>query len=63
MLALVTEHPGITVAGIADQLRIDATGLYRVMRRLTETGQVRKDGPRLYPRNQTRRADGKTTTV
>jgi transposase-like protein len=52
MLELVTAHPGITVAGIAQRLGIDATGLYRVMRRLTETGQIRKDGPRLYPSKQ-----------
>jgi transposase-like protein len=42
------------VAQIAERLGIDATGLYRVVRQLTETGQVRKDGPQLYPSNQAR---------
>jgi ribosomal protein S25 len=54
VLGLVTERPGITVAQIAERLGIDATGLYRVVRQLTETGQVRKDGPQLYPSNQAR---------
>jgi transposase-like protein len=62
MLGLVTERPGITVAQIAQRLGIDATGLYRVVRQLTETGQVRKDGPQLYPSNQARtRAQTATT--
>jgi transposase-like protein len=76
ILGLVTERPGITVAQIAQRLGIDATGLYRVVRQLTETGQVRKDGPQLYPSNQARtraqtanttgsesRADSKTAAV
>jgi transposase-like protein len=54
MLALVVEQPGITVAEIAQRLGVDATGLYRVMHRLTDTGEVRKDGRRLYPDNRTR---------
>jgi transposase-like protein len=54
MLALVVEQPGITVADVAQRLGIDATGLYRVMHQLAETGQVRKDGRQLYPGNQTR---------
>lgn len=52
MLALVRENPGTTVAEIAQRLDVDATGLYRVLRRLAENGQVRKDGARLYPRNE-----------
>ena len=63
MLELVTAHPGITVAGIAERLGIDATGLYRVMRRLTETGQIRKDGPRLYPSKQGRASKSAQTTA
>jgi DNA-binding IclR family transcriptional regulator len=51
MLGLVTAHPGITVGEIAQRLGIDATGLYRVVRQLIAAGQVRKDGPRLYPGN------------
>jgi transposase-like protein len=54
MLALVVEQPGITVTEIAQRLGVDATGLYRVMHRLTDTGEVRKDERRLYPSNQTR---------
>ena len=45
----VTENPGITVREIGDRLGVDATGLYRVAKRLTDAGRVRKDGPRLYP--------------
>jgi winged helix-turn-helix DNA-binding protein len=61
MLELVGEHPGITVAEVAERLAVDATGLYRVMRRLTEAGQVRKDGRRLYPTAQDRTAAPATT--
>lgn len=53
MLALVREHPGITVAEIALQFGIDATGLYRVVHRLTKAGEVQKDGRRLYPASST----------
>jgi transposase-like protein len=53
MLALVREHPGITVAEIAQRLGIDATGLYRVVHRLTKAGEVQKDGHRLYPASST----------
>jgi transposase-like protein len=53
MLALVREHPGITVAEIAQRLGVDATGLYRVVHRLTEAGEVQKDGRRLYPAGST----------
>ena len=63
MLELVTAHPGITVAGIAQRLGIDATGLYRVMRRLIETGQIRKDGPRLYPSKQGQTLESAQTTT
>ena len=63
MLELVTAHPGITVAGIAERLGIDATGLYRVMRQLSETGQIRKDGPRLYPSKQGRASESAQTAT
>jgi transposase-like protein len=53
MLVLVREHPGITVAEIAQRLGIDATGLYRVVHRLTKAGEVQKDGRRLYPASST----------
>jgi hypothetical protein len=49
VLRLVGENPGITVREIGDRLGIDATGLYRVAKRLSDEGHLRKDGPRLYP--------------
>ena len=49
LLRLVGDNPGITVREIGERLGVDATGLYRVVKRLTEAGRVRKDGPRLYP--------------
>jgi hypothetical protein len=52
MLRLVGEQPGITVREIGERLGVDATGLYRVAKRLTDEGRVRKDGTRLYPAEQ-----------
>jgi hypothetical protein len=49
VLRLVGENPGITVREIGERLGVDATGLYRVVKRLTEEGRLRKDGPRLHP--------------
>jgi ribosomal protein S25 len=49
VMRLVSENPGITVREIGERLGVDATGLYRVAKRLTDEGQVRKDGTRLYP--------------
>ena len=49
VLRLVHERPGITVREIAQELGVDATSLYRVVRRLQETGQIRKAGVRLHP--------------
>ena len=49
MLRLAGEKPGITVREIGERLGVDATGLYRVAKRLTDAGRLRKDGPRLYP--------------
>jgi hypothetical protein len=49
VLRLVGEHPGITVREIGERLGVDATGLYRVVNRLTDEGRVRKDGVRLQP--------------
>jgi len=46
---LVADRPGITVAEVARELGVDATGLYRVVRRLEQRGQVRKDGTGLHP--------------
>jgi MarR family len=49
VLRLVGENPGITVREIGERLGVDATGLYRVAKRLIDEGRLRKDGPRLYP--------------
>ncbi len=49
MLRLVAEQPGITVREIGERLGVDPTGLYRVAKRLTDEGRLRKDGTRLYP--------------
>jgi ribosomal protein S25 len=49
VLRLVGEHPGITVRELGGRLGVDSTGLYRVVKRLTDEGRVRKDGPRLHP--------------
>jgi hypothetical protein len=49
LLRLVRENPGITVREVGERLGVDATGLYRVVRRLSDEGRVRKDGRRLQP--------------
>src|SRR4051794_18433257 len=47
LLALVRERPGITVADAGKELGVDATGLYRVVKRLQESGELRKRGRNL----------------
>ena len=49
VLRLVGENPGITVREIGERLGVDATGLYRVVNRLSDEGRVRKDGTGLQP--------------
>jgi hypothetical protein len=49
VLRLVGEHPGITVRELGARLGVDATGLYRVVKRLTDEGRLRKEGTRLHP--------------
>jgi transposase-like protein len=50
LLALVVDQPGITVAQAGKQFGIsDATGLYKVARRLQDDGLVRKRGAELHP--------------
>jgi transcriptional regulator with GAF, ATPase, and Fis domain len=44
VLELVGARPGITVREAGESLGVDPTSLYRVVRRLEERGQVRKDG-------------------
>jgi hypothetical protein len=48
VLRLVAENPGITVRELGERLGVDATGLYRVVKRLTDDGRVRKDDTRLH---------------
>jgi len=43
-LALVREKPGITIPEIAESLKIEPNYLYRVMPKLVEDGQVKRDG-------------------
>ena len=49
VLRLVNERPGITVAELAQQVSVDATGLYGIVRRLQTNGQITKDGTGLRP--------------
>lgn len=48
ILAMATEQPGITVAEVAKKMGVDATGLYRPVRRLLKEGSLRKRGTELY---------------
>jgi membrane protein involved in colicin uptake len=47
VLRLVGERPGVTVAELAAELQVDATGLYGVVRRLQGRGQISKEGTQL----------------
>ena len=49
VLRLVRERPGVTVAELAAELGVDATGLYGVVRRLQSKGEITKDGMQLRP--------------
>jgi hypothetical protein len=49
LLELVQNRPGISVREAATELGVDPTGLYRVVRRLEERGDVRKSGRQLEP--------------
>jgi hypothetical protein len=49
LLALVRERPGITVREAGQALSVDPTGLYRVVGRLEQRGDVRKNGRKLQP--------------
>jgi transcriptional regulator with GAF, ATPase, and Fis domain len=53
LLELVRQRPGITVKEAATDLGVDATGLYRVVRRLEQSGDVRKNGRQLEPAGTT----------
>ena len=62
MLRLVRERPGITVAELAGELSVDATGLYGIVRRLQSKGQISKDGTRLQPVGETTPSTDRSTT-
>ena len=47
LVALVKANPGITVREAAGELGVDPTSLYRVVRRLEESGALRKTGLKL----------------
>jgi Winged helix-turn-helix DNA-binding len=59
VLRLVGENPGITVREVGERLGVDATGLYRVVKRLSDEGRVRKDGRRLQPVDSQTRSERK----
>ncbi len=48
-LALVRERPGITIPQIAESLKIEPNYLYRVMPKLVEDGQVKREGQGWHP--------------
>jgi hypothetical protein len=49
LLALIRDRPGLTVADAGKAMRVDPTGLYRVVSRLEQRGDVRKTGRELHP--------------
>jgi hypothetical protein len=57
VLRVVQERPGVTVREVAEALGVDASGLYRPVRRLQERGQISKDGPRLRPQQTAESSD------
>jgi hypothetical protein len=48
-LELVRDQPGITIPQIAEALKIEPNYLYRVMPKLAEDGQVRREGQGWHP--------------
>jgi predicted HTH transcriptional regulator len=49
VLRLVNQRPGITVSQIANELGVDATGLYRPVHKLEQEGAISKQGAALQP--------------
>lgn len=49
VLELVRQRPGITVPELGTELKVDPTGLYRVVRGLESEGAVKKEGKALRP--------------
>jgi len=50
-LELVRSKPGITIPQIAETLKIEPNYLYRVMPKLVQDGQVKRDGTGWHPAN------------
>ena len=48
-LDLVKSKPGVTIPEIAEALKIEPNYLYRVMPKLVESGQVKRDGQGWHP--------------
>jgi uncharacterized small protein (DUF1192 family) len=48
-LELVRTRPGITIPQIAESMKIEPNYLYRVMPRLADDGQVRREGQGWHP--------------
>jgi len=48
-LELVRTQPGITIPQIAEALKIEPNYLYRVMPKLVDDGQVKRDGQGWHP--------------
>jgi hypothetical protein len=48
-LALVREHPGITIPEIASSMGTEPNYLYRVMPHLVQDGKVKRDGQGWHP--------------
>jgi hypothetical protein len=48
-LELVRQKPGITIPQIAESLKIEPNYLYRVMPKLVDDGQIKRDGQGWHP--------------
>jgi hypothetical protein len=48
-LELVRQKPGVTIPQIAESLKIEPNYLYRVMPKLVEDGQVKREGQGWHP--------------
>jgi hypothetical protein len=51
-LELVRKRPGITIPQIAEELKIEPNYLYRVMPRLVQEGQIKRDGQGWHPASE-----------
>jgi hypothetical protein len=52
VLRLIQDRPGITVKDIATELDVDATNLYRHVRKLQQDGLITKHGTALEPNSR-----------